>query len=220
MMNKIFCIGLNKTGTTSLHQAFEILGLKSVHFVDDKGNNIKDIIQENYLAGNDILKGLEGYDAFTDWDNSRNSVEIFKEFDKQYPESKFILNTRELNSWLDSRENHVKRNQATKEKNPDADITWLEVDREGWEMQFRSHHDEVYKYFDGRNDDLLVIDVTNGDGWELLCPFLGVERPKVPFPKRNVAPQNKSRLRKFLIKIYRHLPDGIKRKIAKAVLRE
>jgi len=29
MFNKIFCIGFNKTGTSSLHKLFEELGLKS-----------------------------------------------------------------------------------------------------------------------------------------------------------------------------------------------
>ncbi len=204
-MNKIFCIGLNKTGTTSLHQAFGILGIKSVHFRDDDGNNIKEIILHNYQKGNNILKGLESYDAFTDWDNSTNTIEIFKEFDKQYPNSKFILNTRELNSWLDSRETHVKRNQLAKQNNPEANITWLEIDRKGWERLYKDHHKEVNDYFKDRKEDLLVIDVTKGDGWEKLCSFLNVPLPKSPFPKRNVAPHNKSPLRKFLLKIRRSL---------------
>ena len=29
---------------------------------------------------------------------------------------------------------------------------------------------------------LLVMDITRGDGWEKLCPFLGVCVPPVPFP--------------------------------------
>ena len=92
MTKKIFCIGLNKTGTSSLHEAFSILGLKSVHFMDDEGNNIKDIIERNYLAKANIIKGLEKYDAFSDWDKFPYTVDIVKEFDKQYPGSKFILN--------------------------------------------------------------------------------------------------------------------------------
>jgi hypothetical protein len=37
MGRKIFCIGLNKTGTSSLHEAFQVLGINSVHYKDDKG---------------------------------------------------------------------------------------------------------------------------------------------------------------------------------------
>jgi len=43
-----------------LHEAFRILGLKSVHFEDDEGNN--------------IFKGLEEYDAFSDWDRAPYTV--------------------------------------------------------------------------------------------------------------------------------------------------
>ncbi|HEX8335676.1 MAG TPA: sulfotransferase [Pyrinomonadaceae bacterium] len=32
---------------------------------------------------------------------------------------------------------------------------------------------------------LLVMDITAGDGWEVLCPFLGVEIPDRPFPHEN-----------------------------------
>ncbi len=205
MNKKIFCVGLNKTGTSSLHEAFRILGLKSVHFMDDEGNNIKDIIQNNYLTRDNIIKGLEEYDAYSDWDRAPYTVDIIKEFDKQYPDSKFILNTRDLDSWLNSREKHVKRNQERKRKNPEEDIRWLEIDRSGWEIQFKNHYDEVNKYFKGRKDDLLVFDVTKGDDWEKLCPFLNLPIPTVPFPKENVAPKKKSFFKRFLTKMKKHI---------------
>ena len=34
-------------------------------------------------------------------------------------------------------------------------------------------------------DRLLVIDIVGGDGWEQLCPFLGVPIPEEPFPHSN-----------------------------------
>ena len=55
---KIFCIGINKTGTTSLDEAFKILGFKSVHFNCNKGN-IKNIILDIRNSKNpDRLKDL------------------------------------------------------------------------------------------------------------------------------------------------------------------
>lgn len=204
MKEKIFCVGLNKTGTSSLNEAFRTLGLKSVHFRDDKGKNIKEVIQNNYLAGDNILKGLEKYDAFSDWDQAPYTVDIVKEFDKQYPGSKFILNTRNINSWLNSREKHVIRNQAEKKRNPEKDITWLTIDRKGWENQFKYHYGGVKEYFRDRKDDLLIFDVTKGDDWEKLCPFLNLPIPPVPFPKKNVATnptKKKSFFRRLLNKI-------------------
>ena len=109
--DKVFCIGLNKTGTTSLHRALTILGYNSVHAKTKDGINIKTTIKQNFRQGNDILTSLEKYDAFSDWDLDDSSHLIFKEFYNQYPNSKFILNTRNMDSWLDSREKHVRRNQ-------------------------------------------------------------------------------------------------------------
>ena len=57
MKNKVFCIGLNKTGTTSLNVALKILGFNSVHYIHN-GKNIKNLIEDNYLKGLDIMKGL------------------------------------------------------------------------------------------------------------------------------------------------------------------
>jgi hypothetical protein len=63
----------------------------------------------------------------------------------------------------------------------------LKVDRDAWESFFKKYHSEVYSYFENRKEDLLVIDVTKGDDWEKLCPFLELPIPSVPFPKSNVA---------------------------------
>lgn len=201
MSKKIFCIGLNKTGTSSLHEAFQILGLKSAHFKDDDGNNIKDIIQHNYLSGEPILKGLEKYDAISDWDRPPYTIAIFKAFDQQYPGSKFILNTRGLDGWLGSREKHVMRNQERKRKYPKEDISWLEIDRAAWEHEFKTHYNAAHTHFKDRTKNVLVFDVVKGDAWEKLCPFLELPIPKTAFPKKNMAPSIQRFLRKFIRKL-------------------
>jgi len=58
-MNKIFCVGLNETGSTSLHCALKILGFKSVHFMHKGKKNIKIIIENNYRHGRPLLSGIE-----------------------------------------------------------------------------------------------------------------------------------------------------------------
>ena len=50
----IFCIGLSKTGTTSVHRALEILGLRSVHCPDAR----------SMLDGD--FSVLDGFDAAVD----------------------------------------------------------------------------------------------------------------------------------------------------------
>ena len=38
--------------------------------------------------------------------------------------------------------------------------------------KYTSHNAEVLEYFKNRTNDFLVMDLSNGDGWEKLCPFL------------------------------------------------
>lgn len=197
MSKKTFCIGLNKTGTSSLHRAFKILGLRSVHYCTMDGKNVKDIIQDNYLSRRSLLYGIENYDAYSDWDKIPHTLEIIKEFDRQYPGSKFILNSRDLESWLDSREKHVLRNQEKKKKYPNKNIKWLRVDRETWTKEYQHHYREVLTYFKGRESELLEMYVTEGDGWEKLCPFLGRPIPDKPFPYDKVAANEKSFLKRI-----------------------
>jgi hypothetical protein len=63
---------------------------------------------------------------------------------------------------------------------------FLEVDVDGWVAERERHHDAVLSHFAGRPDDLLVIDLCAGQGWERLAPFLGWDRlPERTFPWEN-----------------------------------
>jgi hypothetical protein len=82
--NKIFGIGLNKTGTTSLHFALNSIGVRSFHYTTD----LKEKFQNNLEAGLPLLSGLDEFNAFSD-----NPIpEYFKLLDEQYPGSLFIRN--------------------------------------------------------------------------------------------------------------------------------
>ncbi len=47
---------------------------------------------------------------------------------------------------------------------------------------YDTHVKNVRDYFKDRPDDLLVMNIFEGDGWDRLCSFLGKERPGVDFP--------------------------------------
>ena len=53
-----------------------------------------------------------------------------------------------------------------------------------WTEEAVEHERRVRAHFAGRPDDLLVMDITAGDGWEQVCPFLGLPVPDAPFPRR------------------------------------
>ena len=48
---------------------------------------------------------------------------------------------------------------------------------------------EVSEYFKDRSQDLLILDICGGEGWDKLAPFLGATIPKVPFPFEIRLPQ-------------------------------
>jgi len=95
--SKIFCIGFNKTGTTTLHRYFELAGLKSSHDATYQK-------QSRTLGRAELLSYLGSYDAFTDGERAD-----YVRLAELYPDAKFILNTRELKKWLESRVKHVFR---------------------------------------------------------------------------------------------------------------
>ncbi|MBL8200800.1 MAG: hypothetical protein JNK40_07500 [Chromatiales bacterium] len=174
--NRIFNIGLNRAGTTSLTEALCLLGFRAVHH---KHNRVRlyDIMRANGRARRPVLHGLDMYDAFSDFAGH----EFYRVLDRQYPYSRFILTTRELESWLDSRERKVAKNLAS----PDYHYSFRTVDRPGWTKNREDYLASLDRYFAGRPGDFLVINIPAGEGWEKLCAFLGVPVPDQPFPFRN-----------------------------------
>ena len=49
------------------------------------------------------------------------------------------------------------------------------------------HYSERKKYFKNRPNDLLVMNICSGEGWEVLCPFLNKPIPNVSFSKENIG---------------------------------
>jgi Sulfotransferase domain len=171
---KTFCIGLNKTGTISLHQALTTLGFSSLHW---GGQASRQAVERAIREDKPLLEYLGDYDAYSDI--QRLSVN-FDVLDRQYPGSRFILTTRDIDGWIDSRRRHVERNRERQSRG-EYDGTFLQIEPDRWREQFVGHHTRVEEYFRGR-DNLLVMRVTEGDGYEVLCPFLGVQVVASEFP--------------------------------------
>lgn len=180
-MGKIFGIGLSRTGTSSLNNALEVLGFKSIHFPS---------IERNIASGTYILDELEPFDALTD----TPIVPIFPQLDKVYPKSKFILTTRNKDEWIKSCEDYFK-NKDLREKGTELErennfhrlFTYgcLGFNKERFSYVFEKHHNYVIEYFKDRVDDLLVIDICSNPSWDKLSRFLGKKEPEVSFPHKN-----------------------------------
>ena len=178
---KVFGIGLSKTGTTSLARALELLGFR-----------VKDCMGvKQYTKGDPACideAALAAYDAFTD----TPIPSFYQELDNLYPGSKFILTTRDMDGWLKSCKKQFTKKLADKRSDAGNQL-FLDLydtvvfDEEKFKAGYKKFTDGVFDYFKDRPNDLLLINIARGEGWEKLCPFLNKPLQTLPFPKSNVT---------------------------------
>lgn len=176
MKSFVVGVGFQKTGTSTLREALKILGYK---VKDCSPRTLFPILRKDWKK---VLRILDGYDAAEDtpW------YIIYKELDKLKPGSKFILTVRDEESWYNSVSRHIGDLRS-------AEHEWIygrgkglpKDDKENTLAVYTQHNLDVIHYFSDRKEDLLVVDFTQGDGWEKLCAFLDKPIPKVPFPHAN-----------------------------------
>ena len=169
MSAKIFAIGLSKTATKSLDQALKELGFESKHMP-----KIPKI-----LAGN--FRCLDQYDAVSDIP----VVPYYPQLDKAYPGSKFILTVRNIEDWLRSMERMFNRPHKPSKWRMQVRIAvygihTFHADR--LRYVYERHVREVNEYFKDRPQDLLIMDICAGEGWDKLCSFLNKSVPRTDFP--------------------------------------
>lgn len=182
---RIFGIGMHKTATTSLHHALEILGIDSAHWMS--AHWAKSIWEEMNTWGRSIT--LERHYALCDLPITM----LYKELDKAYPGSKFILTVREETGWLETVRKHwdPEHNPFRSAWNHDPfshkchRILYGRRDFDAQTMleRYRQHNREVLEYFTNRPDDLLVMDMDQGAGWNQLCRFLNKPKPNQKYPR-------------------------------------
>ncbi len=108
---KIFNVGLHKTGTTSIHTALEILGFRSEHGIPinkpkQKATQIS-LPLDNQKVMEVVIPRVMQADAFSDFPYPM----LYRELDERFPGSKFILTTRERGAWIKSVQRHFQHRQ-------------------------------------------------------------------------------------------------------------
>lgn len=178
MRNKIFIIGLPRTGTTSICNTFLELGYTTAHTAYTQ-NTFK---QAEVIA----------------------DTPVFSEYqllDKHFSGAQFINLTRELSLWLPSIRqlltrmhtnlmrtdggfnNHIKRCYLSIFENLNLDN--INSDTYLTDCYYK-HQDTVANYFKARSSDLLSIDIAKVDSGDKLQVFINNEQP-INFKKMNVA---------------------------------
>jgi hypothetical protein len=165
---KVFGIGLSKTGTTSLTAALRILGYRSVHYppLDRLG----------------LILG--GCDAATDTPVACS----FRELDRRYRHSKFVLTVRNRDGWLASAEREFSGRRVSELWKREVRMRTygvLEWDADTFCEAYDRHLEAVRTHFRDRHEALLVLDITRTPSWAPLCEFLGRPIPEQPFPHEN-----------------------------------
>lgn len=174
---KIFCIGLNKTGTTSL--AHLLMG-SNIPTADYRAKDRPNIARTMYLnlgLGRPLLTGYEDFTAFSDMTFLTATVyldghRLFRQLDAEHPDSLMILTTRSKDRWLASRAAHVPP------KGPSLLDRFMRLTGEDeagvralWSAQWDRHHDEVRAHFKDQPQRLLEFDI-EADAPERIERFL------------------------------------------------
>lgn len=200
---KVFSTGLQRTGTMSLTRALNRIGFRAKQFPKELYQDIQHPI-------------INEYDAFTDFPIPL----LYQALDQAYPGSKFIHTIRDEDKWLKSvrwlfttgriKFNVTENNYAQTFHQHFYGTTHF--DEAVFLTRYRAYNKEVAAYFADRPEDYLVINLTEGEGYEKICPFLGVPVPDQPFPYSNKSEGSfQVRLRKFRRQTMRRVRRAVKR---------
>lgn len=164
--SKIFCIGFNKTGTTSFGLALKKLGYSHSSF-----NRViwRDYQKKTRLHR--IMRYTACFDCFDDLPWLKE--DMIPVLDAAFPNSKFVYLYREEEAWKRS---YARWHQQTFGSIPDADAKFNE---------YKEHERFVRKYFHEREGDFLELDISSPGAYKSLVDFLGVESSEAAFPHMN-----------------------------------
>lgn len=188
---KVFGIGLNKTGTTTLGDAFRLMGLRHV--------STRPPLLKDWVEGrrDRVWAVVDDHDSFEDWPWPF----VYEEAFERYEDARFVLTLRESpEAWLKSLKKHSLRTPPFRHCRKLAYGYDYPFGNEAAHLDFyRRHTEAVTDFFASRAQDrLLTVSWEDGAGWDELCAFTGLPKPDVPFPharsSEQIAPPSRKRV--------------------------
>ncbi|PKS06057.1 hypothetical protein jhhlp_007891 [Lomentospora prolificans] len=192
---KVFVVGLSKTGTTSLGDALAQLGYRRSGWDDLRSRWLFHAYNNGYI--NSLKQHTEKFDAFEDipWSLA------YKELADEYPTAKFILSLRnDENDWLRSIQAHTRMRSWEGHASTYGCLRADDCPAEYLD-KYRTHNDEVVQFFSARNeaDRLMTFYIDNPEmtpkdanvdaRWEQLLEFLDIADKRAQdqgqFPRAN-----------------------------------
>jgi len=203
MREKVFCIGLGKTGTTSVKQAFNDLGYK----VGDQG--AAELLIQEYGKRNfkEIIKYCGSAEAFQDAPFCFKYTYVA--LDQAFPKAKFILTLRNSpEHWYQSLINfHSQIHSPTGQIPTESDLKNSTYRYRGfaWDVRqivygvnegedpynkqllisyYNDHNNAVMDYFRFKSN-LLIINLSDKSSYGKMCSFLNKAPVYAEFPWEN-----------------------------------
>jgi hypothetical protein len=162
-------------------------------------------------ATDDLESLLKRHDALTHTPVAARYVEL----DARFPGSQFILTTRDRESWLRSCEQRWSLPGG--KQTPQARELYRRLygvdhfDRAAFSAAYDRHVTGVRRHFEERPNQLLEMDIVAGEGFEVLCPFLGKPLRDDPMPHKNTIQEHRgpiARVRRMLRAVLPKRPSG------------
>lgn len=180
---KVFGIGLNKTGTTTLAASLRILGY-------ERHSGYRHDLLVHYRNGNlePIFCVLDAHESFEDWPYPLLYQEIYARYGTS---ARYILTTRtSADVWLASLKRHALRTD------PDSHSRRLAYGfnyPHGYEAEhmamYEAHQREVLDFFRNQAAENVLLQVCweRGDGWKNSADFSSNRSRRTHFRTRTVA---------------------------------
>lgn len=201
---KYFCIGRNKTGTTSLKKAFEDLG-----YIVGNQREAEHLYDRFYFKHEfePIIRYCRSAQVFQDVPFS--CPETYKHLDIAFPNSKFILTIRDSSEqWYRSLcKFHAKRFSGDPNRPPNyTEMLNSDFIRPGYKTNmlklygtskedpynaeilkahYEWHNAQIIEYFKNRPNDLLVINISDPNAYKQFCDFIHEKPLYSQFPWEN-----------------------------------
>ena len=184
----IILIGFPKSGTTSFHELFNILGYNSVHWECNKGY-VGTIIKNNKNKNLPLLTGLENYNCITQMDICISKNDSYwpqlVDYKQLYYENKsaiIILNKRSPEKLLSSFKRWNNLDKRLYLYNPE-----LIKDKtdEGFINFIKKHYNDVEKFFNSIPEAKFITYDIENESLDKLGKYIDLKNIR-EFPKCNV----------------------------------
>ncbi len=184
---KVIGAGFGRTGTESMKQALELLGVGRCYHMHEVLPHPERVDLWRQVASGalpDWDEVFAGFGATVDWPAAR----YWRELADFYPNAKILLTVRDAESWYASMDNTIFKFLRETDDPDTIGVKLIKHGVFGGDMS-RNHAIEIFNANTAAVQAAFpperLLTYTIGDGWEPLCAFLDRPVPDEPYPHTN-----------------------------------